>query len=306
MENFDMSQFKTPEEIEAEEREAAALENEMLKQYDRSIYCSDSARIAELVQNVFTPAQNLNPSNMFFEAADNEIKWSLALLSADPSQFTIVEGLLSHRSKAHLLDGMFADETEQAFRVLPSNTAVLKNTAFLGGIKDEKTVNNIKENVLKVAGIDITPANQSVAVFKEPINASLPNMGGYVIALINLDATQMTNLKRASKVKKVGDKVNKFVSNASTATYGITKQAVDSIIVPGAQVAGQFGGLIAGGAIEAVAKAGVQFASEVTNTGVRLADIKDSDQINNIKYNAAQIAMKLGRDNKDDSFSFSF
>ena len=306
MENFDMSQFKTQEEIEAEEREAAALENEMLKQYDRSIWCEDSARIAELVQNVFTQAQKLNPSNIFFEATDNEIKWSLALLSADPSQFTIVEGLLSHRSKAHLLDGMFADEAEGVFRVLPSNTAVLKNTAFLGGIKDEKTVNNIKENVLKVAGIDITPANQSLAVFKEPINASLPNMSGYVIALINLDATQMTNLKRASKVKKVSDRVNKVVTNASTATYGIAKSAIDGIVVPGAQVAGQFGGLVVGGAVESVAKAGVKFASEMTNTGLRLAEIKDSKEISNIKYNAAQIAMKLGRDSKDDSFSFSF
>ena len=148
MESFDMSNFVTEEELEQAEK--ANEEQEILNAYDRFMYCENSAVIAEIVLNIFEFAQSVQPDNIFYEASDNCIKWSLQSLSKNMTQFVLVEGMLSHRMKAGLLQGVFENEHEKPFTVMPSNADVLKGTAFLGKIKDEKSINNIVENVIKV------------------------------------------------------------------------------------------------------------------------------------------------------------
>ena len=185
METFDMSQFVSEEEMRAQEEMEQQQANEALKEYDRVLFCADPARIIELVQNVFMPAYNIDTTNDFFESNDNYIKWSLQALSANPAQFIIVEGLLSHRMKSGLLAEMYASEAMEAFKVLPNNVPILKNTAFLGKIKDMPAVENIKENVIRVAGIPVDETSENVAIFPEPLNPALPQLTGYCIALIN-------------------------------------------------------------------------------------------------------------------------
>ena len=305
MENFDMSQFVTEEEMEQAEKENERLENEMLAQYDRMIFCEDPARINELVKNVFGVAQSMDTNNMFYESNDNYIKWSLQALSANPSQFLIVEGLLSHRMKAGLLTGMFEDENEKPFAVLPSNAPVLKGSAYLGKIKDMKQVNAIIDNVVKVAGIPTDENSKNIAIFEEPLNPALPQMTGFCIALINLDEQQMSNLKKASKVKKVSDKMTKMVDNFNTSGYGIAKMGLEGVVTPGVQMATKLGGLAVGTGITATAKGAMTFADEVTGAIAR-ADLPHCKEVSSIKSNCAKIAMQFNRGQKDDSFSFSF
>ena len=303
METFDMSNFVTEEELEQAEK--ANEEQEILNTYDRFLYCENPAVIAEIVLNVFEFAQSVQPDNIFYEASDNFIKWSLQSLSKNMTQFVLVEGMLSHRMKAGLLQGVFENEHEKPFTVMPSNADVLKGTAFLGKIKDEKAINNIVENVIKVANIPVEGPNAQMTVCQEPMNPAMPQMLGFCIILFNLDAQQMSNLKKASKVKKASDKVNKFVSNASTSGYAITKGALDGIVAPSMELATKMGGLVVGTLGTSAAKSSMTFVGEVTGALVA-ADLPHCEQLNTIKSNCAKLALQYGRGNKTDSFSFEF
>ena len=303
METFDMSNFVTEEELEQAEK--ANEEQEILNAYDRFMYSENSAVIAEIVLNVFEFAQSVQPDNTFYEASDNCIKWSLQSLSKNMTQFVLVEGMLSHRMKAGLLQGVFENEHEKPFTVMPSNADVLKGTAFLGKIKDEKAINNIVENVIKVANIPVEGPNAQMNICREPMNPAMPQMLGFCIILFNLDAQQMSNLKKASKVKKASDKVNKFVSNASTSGYAITKGALDGIVAPSMELATKMGGLVVGTLGTSAAKSSMTFVGEVTGALVQ-ADLPHCEQLNVIKSNCAKLALQYGRGNKTDSFSFEF
>ena len=305
MENFDMSNFVTEEELEQAEKANEQVEQEILNAYDRFMYCENPAVIAELVLNVFEFAQSVQPDNIFYEASDNYIKWSLQAMSANMTQFVLVEGMLSHRMKAGLLQGVFENENEKPFTVMPSNADVLKGTAFLGKIKDEKSINNIVENVIKVANIPVEGPNAQMNICREPMNPATPQMLGFCIILFNLDAQQMSNLKKASKVKKASDKVNKFVSNASTSGYAITKGALDGIVAPSMELATKMGGLVVGTLGTSAAKSSMTFVGEVTGALVQ-ADLPHCEQLNVIKSNCAKLALQYGRGNKNDSFSFEF
>ena len=303
MESFDMSNFVTEEELEQAEK--ANEEQEILNAYDRFMYCENSAVIAEIVLNVFEFAQSVQPDNIFYEASDNFIKWSLQSLSKNMTQFVLVEGMLSHRMKAGLLQGVFENEHEKPFTVMPSNADVLKGTAFLGKIKDEKSINNIVENVIKVANIPVEGPNAQMNICREPINPATPQMLGFCIILFNLDSQQMSNLKKASKVKKASDKVNKFVSNASTSGYAITKGALDGIVAPSMELATKMGGLVVGSVGTSAVKSSMTFVGEITGALVA-ADLPHCEQLNTIKSNCAKLALQYGRGNKNDSFSFEF
>ena len=305
MENFDMSNFVTEEELEQAEKDNEQVEQEILNAYDRFMYCENPAVIAELVLNVFEFAQSIQPDNIFYEASDNYIKWSLQAMSANMTQFVLVEGMLSHRMKAGLLQGVFENESEKPFTVMPSNADILKGTAFLGKIKDEKAVNNIVENVIKVAGIPIEGPNAQMTIVQEPLNPAMPQMLGYCIVLFSLEPQQMSNLKKASKVKKASDKVSKFVNNMSTSGYAITKGALDGIVAPGMEVATKMGGLIVGSVGTSAVKSGMTFVGEVTGALVQ-ADLPHCEQLNTIKSNCAKLAMQYSGGSKTDSFSIEF
>ena len=287
------------------EQAEQANEEQVLEQYDRFLYSEDPNTIAELATNVFGFAQSVDPNNAFFETSDNYIKWSLKAMSNNMTQFVLVEGLLSHRMKAGLLANVFADENNATFKVMLSNADVLKGTAFLGKLKDMKQVNHIIENVIKVANIPVEGPNSQITVVQEPINPNMPNMLGYCIVLFNLEPQQMSNLKRASKVKKASDKMSKFVSNASTAGYATTKAALDGIVTPGMDLATKMGGLVIGSVATGAAKSGMTFMGELTGALVQ-ADLPHCEQLNVIKSNCAKLAMQYGRGNKNDSFSFEF
>ena len=287
------------------EQAEQANEEQVLEQYDRFLYCEDPNTIAELATNVFGFAQSVDPNNAFFETSDNYIKWSLKAMSNNMTQFVLVEGLLSHRMKAGLLANVYADENNATFKVMLSNADVLKGTAFLGKLKDMKQVNHIIENVIKVANIPVEGPNSQITVVQEPINPNMPNMLGYCIVLFNLEPQQMSNLKRASKVKKASDKMSKFVSNASTAGYATTKAALDGIVTPGMDLATKMGGLVIGSVATGAAKSGMTFVGELTGALVA-ADLPHCEQLNVIKSNCAKLAMQYGKGNKNDSFSFEF
>ena len=294
--------FVSGDELEQAEQ---ANEEQVLEQYDRFLYCEDPNTIAELATNVFGFAQSIDPNNAFFETSDNYIKWSLKAMSNNMNQFVLVEGLLSHRMKAGLLANVYADENNATFKVMLSNADVLKGTAFLGKLKDMKQVNHIIENVIKVANIPVEGPNSQITVVQEPINPNMPNMLGYCIVLFNLEPQQMSNLKRASKVKKASDKMSKFVSNASTAGYATTKAALDGIVTPGMDLATKMGGLVIGSVATGAAKSGMTFVGELTGALVQ-ADLPHCEQLNTIKSNCAKLALQYGRGNKNDSFSFEF
>ena len=294
--------FVSGDELEQAEQ---ANEEQVLEQYDRFLYSEDPNTIAELATNVFGFAQSVDPNNAFFETSDNYIKWSLKAMSNNMNQFVLVEGLLSHRMKAGLLANVYADENNATFKVMLSNADVLKGTAFLGKLKDMKQVNHIIENVIKVANIPVEGPNSQITVVQEPINPNMPNMLGYCIVLFNLEPQQMSNLKRASKVKKASDKMSKFVSNASTAGYATTKAALDGIVTPGMELATKMGGLVVGSVATGAAKSGMTFVGELTGALVQ-ADLPHCEQLNTIKSNCAKLAMQYGRGNKNDSFSFEF
>lgn len=294
--------FVSGDELEQAEQ---ANEEQVLEQYDRFLYCEDPNTIAELATNIFGFAQSVDPNNAFFETSDNYIKWSLKAMSNNMKQFILVEGLLSHRMKAGLLANVFADENNATFKVMLSNSDVLKGTAFLGKLKDMKQVNHIIENVIKVANIPVEGPNAQMTVVQEPINPNMPNMLGYCIVLFNLEPQQMSNLKRASKVKKASDKMSKFVSNASTAGYATTKAALDGIVTPGMDLATKMGGLVIGSVATGAAKSGMTFVGELTGALVQ-ADLPHCEQLNVIKSNCAKLAMQYGKGNKNDSFSFEF
>ena len=294
--------FVSGDELEQAEQ---ANEEQVLEQYDRFLYCEDPNTIAELATNVFGFAQSVDPNNAFFETSDNYIKWSLKAMSNNMNQFVLVEGLLSHRMKAGLLANVYEDENNATFKVMLSNADVLKGTAFLGKLKDMKQVNHIIENVIKVANIPVEGPNSQITVVQEPINPNMPNMLGYCIVLFNLEPQQMSNLKRASKVKKASDKMSKFVSNASTAGYATTKAALDGIVTPGMDLATKMGGLVIGSVATGAAKSGMTFVGELTGALVQ-ADLPHCEQLNTIKSNCAKLAMQYGRGNKNDSFSFEF
>ena len=305
METFDMSQFVSEEEMKQQEEEQQAKENEMLSQYDRTIYCMDPARIAELVQNIFMPAQGLDPENVFFESDECYIKWSIQQLSQNPAQFIVVEGLLSHRMKSGLLVDMYADENMAPFKVLPNGTAILKNTAFLGKIRDLKQVEDIKENVIRMAGIPIDSESDNVAIFAEPMNPMIPGMQGYCIALINLSDQQMNNLKKASKVKKVTDKVQKVSDNFNTSTYGVMKMGLEGVATPAIQMAGKSAGLVAGTMGVATFKGVAGAFAEITDQ-IAKADVRNCREVKEIKHNVSKIMQQFGKGSKNDSFSFEF
>ena len=294
--------FVSGDDLEQAEQ---ANEEQVLEQYDRFLYCEDPNTIAELATNVFGFAQSVDPNNAFFETSDNYIKWSLKAMSNNMTQFVLVEGLLSHRMKAGLLANVFADENNATFKVMLSNADVLKGTAFLGKLKDMKQVNHIIENVIKVANIPVEGPNSQITVVQEPINPNMPNMLGYCIVLFNLEPQQMSNLKRASKVKKASDKMSKFVSNASTAGYATTKAALDGIVTPGMDLATKMGGLVIGSVATGAAKSGMTFVGELTGALVQ-ADLPHCEQLNTIKSNCAKLAMQYGKGNRNDSFSFEF
>lgn len=294
--------FVSGDELEQAEQ---ANEEQVLEQYDRFLYCEDPNTIAEIATNVFGFAQSVDPNNAFFETSDNYIKWSLKAMSNNMTQFVLVEGLLSHRMKAGLLANVYADENNATFKVMLSNADVLKGTAFLGKLKDMKQVNHITENVIKVANIPVEGPNAQMTVVQEPINPNMPNMLGYCIVLFNLEPQQMSNLKRASKVKKASDKMSKFVSNASTAGYATTKAALDGIVTPGMDLATKMGGLVIGSVATGAAKSGMTFVGELTGALVQ-ADLPHCEQLNVIKSNCAKLAMQYGKGNKNDSFSFEF
>ena len=294
--------FVSGDELEQAEQ---ANEEQVLEQYDRFLYCEDPNTIAELATNVFGFAQSIDPNNAFFETSDNYIKWSLKAMSNNMKQFVLVEGLLSHRMKAGLLANVYEDENNATFKVMLSNADVLKGTAFLGKLKDMKQVNHIIENVIKVANIPVEGPNSQITVVQEPINPNMPNMLGYGIVLFGLEPQQMSNLKRASKVKKASDKMSKFVSNASTAGYATTKAALDGIVTPGMDLATKMGGLVIGSVATGAAKSGMTFVGELTGALVQ-ADLPHCEQLNTIKSNCAKLALQYGRGNKNDSFSFEF
>ena len=294
--------FVSGDELEQAEQ---ANEEQVLEQYDRFLYCEDPNTIAELATNVFGFAQSVDPNNAFFETSDNYIKWSLKAMSNNMKQFILVEGLLSHRMKAGLLANVFADENNATFKVMPNNSDILKGTAFLGKLKDMKQVNHIIESVIKVANIPVEGPNSQITVVQEPMNPNMPNMLGYCIVLFSLEPQQMSNLKRASKVKKASDKMSKFVSNASTAGYATTKAALDGIVTPGMDLATKMGGLVIGSVATGAAKSGMTFVGELTGALVQ-ADLPHCEQLNTIKSNCAKLALQYGRGNKNDSFSFEF
>ena len=296
------SMFVDGDQLEQAEQ---ANEEQVLEQYDRFLYSEDPNTIAELATNVFGFAQSVDPNNAFFETSDNYIKWSLKAMSNNMTQFVLVEGLLSHRMKAGLLANVFADENNATFKVMLSNADVLKGTAFLGKLKDMKQVNHIIENVIKVANIPVEGPNAQMTVCQEPMNPNMPNMLGYCIVLFNLEPQQMSNLKRASKVKKASDKMSKFVSNASTAGYATTKAALDGIVTPSMDLATKMGGLVIGSVATGAAKSGMTFVGELTGALVQ-ADLPHCEQLNTIKSNCAKLALQYGRGNKTDSFSFEF
>ena len=294
--------FVSGDELEQAEQ---ANEEQVLEQYDRFLYSEDPNTIAELATNVFGFAQSVDPNNAFFETSDNYIKWSLKAMSNNMTQFVLVEGLLSHRMKAGLLANVYEDENNATFKVMLSNADVLKGTAFLGKLKDMKQVNHITENVIKVANIPVEGPNSQITVVQEPINPNMPNMLGYCIVLFNLEPQQMSNLKRASKVKKASDKMSKFVSNASTAGYATTKAALDGIVTPGMDLATKMGGLVIGSVATGAAKSGMTFVGELTGALVQ-ADLPHCEQLNTIKSNCAKLALQYGGGRKNDSFSFEF
>ena len=294
--------FVSGDDLEQAEQ---ANEEQVLEQYDRFLYSEDPNTIAELATNVFGFAQSVDPNNTFFETSDNHIKWSLKAMSNNMTQFVLVEGLLSHRMKAGLLANVYEDENNATFKVMPNNSDILKGTAFLGKLKDMKQVNHITENVIKVANIPTEGPNAQMTVVQEPINPNMPNMLGYCIVLFNLEPQQMSNLKRASKVKKASDKMSKFVSNASTAGYATTKAALDGIVTPGMDLATKMGGLVIGSVATGAAKSGMTFVGELTGALVQ-ADLPHCEQLNVIKSNCAKLAMQYGKGNKNDSFSFEF
>ena len=296
------SMFVDGDQLEQAEQ---ANEEQVLEQYDRFLYCEDPNTIAELATNVFGFAQSVDPNNAFFETSDNYIKWSLKAMSNNMRQFVLVEGLLSHRMKAGLLTNVYEDENNATFKVMLSNADVLKGTAFLGKLKDMKQVNHIIENVIKVANIPVEGPNAQMTVVQEPINPNMPNMLGYCIVLFNLEPQQMSNLKRASKVKKASDKMSKFVSNASTAGYATTKAALDGIVTPGMDLATKMGGLVIGSVATGAAKSGMTFVGELTGALVQ-ADLPHCEQLNTIKSNCAKLALQYGKGNRNDSFSFEF
>ena len=298
-----MSNFVTEEELENAEK--ANEEQEILNAYDRFMYCENPAVIAEIATNVFGFAQSIQPDNAFFETSDNYIKWSLQAMSANMTQFILVEGMLSHRMKAGLLQGVFENEHEKPFTVMPSNADILKGTAFLGKIKDEKAVNNIVENVIKVAGIPVEGPNAQMTVVQEPLNPAMPQMTGFCIVLFNLEPQQMSNLKKASKVKKASDKVSKFVNNMSTSGYAITKGALDGIVAPSMEVATKMGGLVLGSVATSTAKSGMTFVGEITGALVA-ADLPHCEQLNTIKSNCAKLAQQYSKGRSNGSFSFEF
>lgn len=305
MMDLNLNDFVSQEEMEAQEAEQERMQNEALSQYDRILYCADEARIIELVNNVFAPAQNFDPNNMFYEASGNYIKWSLQALSMNMAQFIVVEGLLSHRMKSGLLADMYASEAMDAFKVLPSNVPALKNTAFLGKIKDMKTVEDIKENVVRVAGIPVDETSENVAVFAEPLNPALPQLQGFCIALINLTDIQMSNLRKASKTKKVSDKMQKVAENFNTSTYSIAKMGLEGVATPAIQMVGKSAGLVAGTMGVATFKASASAVAEVTGAIAR-ADLRNCREVNEIKHNVSKIVQQFGGQSKDDSFSFNF
>lgn len=294
--------FVSGDELEQAEQ---ANEEQVLEQYDRFLYCEDPNTIAELATNVFGFAQSVDPNNAFFETSDNYIKWSLKAMSNNMTQFVLVEGLLSHRMKAGLLANVYEDENNATFKVMPNNSDILKGTAFLGKLKDMKQVNHIIENVIKVANIPVEGPNAQMTVVQEPMNPNVPNMLGYCIVLFNLEPQQMSNLKRASKVKKASDRVNKFVSNASTSGYAITKGVMTGIVDPSMQLATKMGGMVLGNLATSTAKSGMTFIGEMSEALVQ-ADLPHCEELQKIKSNCSKLAVQYGRQNKNDSFSFEF
>lgn len=294
--------FVSGDELEQAEQ---ANEEQVLEQYDRFLYCEDPNTIAELATNVFGFAQSVDPNNAFFETSDNYIKWSLKAMSNNMTQFVLVEGLLSHRMKAGLLANVYEDENNATFKVMPNNSDILKGTAFLGKLKDMKQVNHIIENVIKVANIPVEGPNAQMTVVQEPMNPAMPNMLGYCIVLFNLEPQQMSNLKRASKVKKASDRVNKFVSNASTSGYAITKGVMTGIVDPSMQLATKMGGMVLGNLATSTAKSGMTFIGEMSEALVQ-ADLPHCEELQKIKSNCSKLAVQYGRQNKNDSFSFEF
>lgn len=273
--------------------------------YDRSIYCADSNRIEELVNNVFAPAllQDENGEDiMFFESTENAIKWDSSKMQL--IQLIQVEGLLAHRKASNLLTDMYTDENETALLTVPSNAPFLKNTCFLGGLKDKKQVAYVLENVVRVAGINIED-NNKIASFVEPINASTPQALQFVLVLIDLTNEELSNLKISSKTRKAADKVKKATDKLSTIGFSTTKVLMDEVVVNATRTAGKLGGAVVGGSINATAFAACEFGNELF-ASLNNANIKESECYTGLKKGAAKFMQSIKKTNKDDSYNFNF
>lgn len=299
--NLNMDDFKTEEEIAMEEAEQ--MQQEMTREYNRTLYCENRDRILEVVQNVFQPAMS-NGNEIAFEYNDNWIKWDIN--SLDVTQLVVIEGLLAHRMQVGLLAGMFADENGSPLKVLPTNAPFLKGTAFMGGIKDDKQFTDILYKVVKVANIPVEN-NDKIAKFVEPVSPEMPQNVNYVMALIGLTDTEMKSLRTASKVKKTADKVNKMSAQLNTVGYAMTKTVVDDIATPAVETVAKLGGAVLGGTVNAGFKGMSTAGNEILGTIVQ-ADLKNYQPYQEMKSNAKKLAAQIfnSGEDKSDSYSFNF
>ena len=300
--NLNMDDFKTEEEIAAQEAEE--MQAEFTREYNRTIYCENRDRIIEMVEDIFQVAEQVSENEMAYEYNDNCIKWDIN--SFDMSQLIIVEGLLAHRMQVGLLNGMSADETGAPVKTLPTNAPFLKGTAFMGNIRDDKQFTDILYKVVKVANIPVED-NDKIGKFVEPVDPNMPQNKCYVMALMGLNDTEMKSLRTASKVKKTADKVNKVTAQLNTVGYAMTKTVVDDIATPAVETVAKLGGAVAGGAINAGFKGASTAINEVLGTVVN-ADLKNYQPYQEMKSNAKKLAAQMfgGGADKSDSYSFNF
>lgn len=300
--NLNMDDFKTEEEIAAQEAEQ--MQQEMTREYNRSIFCENRDRILELVEDVFMPASQLSDKEMAYEYNDNCIKWDIN--SFDIIQLIVVEGLLAHRMQVGLLAGMSADENGTPVKTLPTSAPFLKGTAFMGNIRDDKQYTEILYKVVKVANIPVEN-NDKIGKFVEPIDPNMPQNKCYVMALMNLNDTEMKSLRTASKVKKTADKVNKATAQLNTVGYALTKTVVDDIATKAVETGAKLGGAVLGGTVNAGFKGLSTAANEVLGTVVN-ADLKNYQPYQEMKSNAKKLAAQMfgGSADKSDSYSFNF
>jgi hypothetical protein len=256
-------------------------------EYDRVLVHNNPLIIRELVENVFMPIckQETDP---FYESNEDTIKWCTSAM--EPIQIVLIEGLLSHRASIGLLkDCKGADGTN--FRAFPQDAQFLNGTIFLGGIESEDKFAYTLQNVVRMAGIETDGDN--IIKFVEPVSADMPQMLKYVMVLIGLDDTQISNLKKSFTVRKAGDKVKKMTNNFNTVTAGLLTTAVDDVAIPGMEMAGRTAGIVGGGVLNGVAKGSVTALNELTGSIVR-ADYANYKERKQLVANCKAIKASLG------------